>query len=125
MTLETCIVVGMGGGLGRDEAVGEMLEFREQYEEVNPSPTQYMGKHPIDLTRGNLPLLNPHQFSYPLRTGQPVVEVELYQFQKVIIQLRCTGPDTIYIFYENIRHIADSFNSSKLLKLPESVKLHL
>ena len=57
-----------------DKARYEQYQKYEQYEE--PTPTQFLGKHPIDITGGNCPLLNPHQFQYPFCTGQPVTEVE-------------------------------------------------
>ena len=38
------------------------------------------------------------------------MDVETHKFQKAIIQQRCSGPDTIFTFYENLRHIAGSFN---------------
>ena len=91
-----------------DKARYEQYQKYEQYEKA--TPTKFLGKHPIDILGGDRPLLNPRQFQYPFRTGQPVTEVESYKFQKAIIQLRCTGPDTIFTFYENLRHIAGSFN---------------
>ena len=86
--------------------------------EYNPNgttPGYFQGKHPIDLTGGRHPLLSPHQFQYPARLGQPVMEVDSNKFQKAIIKDRCSGPDTIFTFYENVRHIASSFH---ILLLP-------
>ena len=42
--------------------------------------------------------------------GQPVIEIDSNKFQKSIIKDRCSGPNTIFKFYENVQHIAGSFH---------------
>ena len=93
------------------ESSNESEDHKVRYEQYEkPTPIQFLGKHPIDITGGDRPLLNLRQFQYPFRTGQPVTEVESYKFQKAIIHLRFTRPDTIFTFYANLRYIAGSLN---------------
>ena len=72
-----------------------------------PQPTTFMGS-PIDMF-GNVrhPILTPHQFQLP---GQPVMEVIVHKFQKAKLNLKCSGIDTIFTLYQNLRHVAQSFN---------------
>ena len=67
----------------------------------------FMGS-PIDIS-GNVRylILTPHQFQLP---GQPVMKVEAHKFQKAKLNLKCSGIDTIFTFYQNLRHVAQSFN---------------
>ena len=67
-----------------------------------------MGRHPIDMTTiCRHPILTPHQFQMH---GQLVVEVEFNKFYKAKLATKCTGPDTIFIFCENLRHVVGNFN---------------
>ena len=81
----------------------------------NPTPyhsTTFMGS-PIDMCgTGRHPILTPHQFQLH---GQPVMEVESHKFQKATLTIKCNGPDTIFTFYHNLRHLAQNFN---ILLLP-------
>ena len=43
------------------------------------------------------------------------MEVGSNKFQKAIIKDRYSGPNTIFTFYENLRHIASSFHILLLL----------
>ena len=38
------------------------------------------------------------------------MEVKAHKFQKALLQMKFTGPDNLFTFYEKIRHIAGSFN---------------
>ena len=68
---------------------------------------------PIDMCgTGRHPILTPHQFQLH---GQPVMEVESHKFQKATLTIKCNGPDTIFTFYHNLRHLAQNFN---ILLLP-------
>ena len=50
-------------------------------------PFNLMGRYPIDISGGRHPILTLHQFQYPIRTGQPIIQVESHKFQKATINI--------------------------------------
>ena len=69
-----------------------------------------MGDYPIDMGSDDQhPILSPFQFIYPLGNHH-VKEVESYKFQKANLNMKFSGEDLVFTFYNTMRHIAASFN---------------
>ena len=76
-----------------------------------------MSKYDINLdTKDKNLILTPFQFLYPLN-NHLAHEIETHKFQKAKITAKCENEDTIFTFYNTLRHIAGSFN---ILLLPLS-----
>jgi len=61
-----------------------------------------MNKHEIEIGGDKHSMATPFQFTYHIFVGQLVMEVESQKFHKVIINVKCTRPDSTVTFYENV-----------------------
>ena len=85
------------------------------------STAQFMSKYDIKLhNKDNIPILTPFQFLYPTYNHH-INKIKSNKFQKAEITATCKSEDTIFTFYNTVRHIVGSFNIL-LLPLKDIVK---
>ena len=86
----------------------EETDGDKTYERGNAT---FMGKNTIDIGGTGIypPILTPFQFLYP-KDNHHAREVESHKFQKTKLAVTCTSEDSIFTFYNTLRHIAASYN---------------
>ena len=69
----------------------------------------FLNKYPINLTPPD-PVLSPFEFRHPNTPGIVTRTVNIHKLLKAKLPFKCTSIDTIFTFYNNVRHIASSYN---------------
>ena len=72
--------------------------------------TTFLNKYPINLAPPDH-VLSPFEFRNPNTPGIVTRTVDSHKFLKAKLPFKCTGIDTIFTFYNNVRHIASSYNT--------------
>ena len=97
--------------LGHDSSIPAREKSSYSSTSMPKSSTQamFLNKYPIDLTPPD-PILSPFEFRHPNTPGIITRTVDSHKFLKAKLPFKCTGIDTIFTFYNNVRHIASSYN---------------
>ena len=69
----------------------------------------FLNKYPINLAPPD-PVLSPFEFRHPNTPGIITRTVDSHKLLKAKLPFKCTGIDTSFTFYNNVRHIASSYN---------------
>ena len=97
--------------LGHDTSIPVRDQFTYSSTSMTKSSTQatFLNKYPINLTPPD-PVLSPFEFRHPNTPGIVTRTVDSHKFLKAKLTFKCTDIDTIFTFYNKVRHITSSCN---------------